>query len=432
MQLHMTYGDDGLDVELPDSTDVITPIDAPSIIDVPAALREALTSPMNSAPLAELVDADDHVAIVFSDITRPVPNHVLAPEILRVVEGQGVPRDRITLIVGSGLHREMTPDELERTFGAAIVRDYRIVTHDARDRDGVTFLQRYPGEPRGGVYLNTHYMRASVKIVTGFVEPHLFAGYSGGGKGVFPGVAAAHNIMRNHGVANLMHESATYGVAAGNPLFEEMRAVALSAGVTFLCNVTANADKSITGIYCGELVAAHEAAMAQVREHALRPVPTEYDIVVCTNGGYPADLNLYQAVKAMVAAERAVRQGGAIVLASECREGVGGQEYIDLLALADTPEGLMELMLQPEFHMIDQWQAQEQIMVQRKADVHVYSSLDAATVRASQLIPCADISATVNELAAQVEREQGRAATILAMPFGFQAIPVVEEGIVAK
>ena len=408
------------------------PLEAPAIADVPAALREALASPMDSAPLAELVTADDHVAIVFSDITRPVPNHLLAPEILRVVEGQGVPRDRITLIVGSGLHREMTPDELERTFGAPIVRDYRIVTHDARDRDGVTFLQRYPGEPRGGVYLNTHYMRASVKIVTGFVEPHLFAGYSGGGKGVFPGVAAAHNIMRNHGVANLMHEGATYGVAQGNPLFDEMRTIALASGVTFLCNVTANADKSITGIFCGEMVAAHEAAMAQVREHALRPVPREYDVVVCTNGGYPADLNLYQAVKAMVAAERAVRQGGTVVLASECREGVGGQEYIDLLALADTPEGLMELMLQPDFHMIDQWQAQEQIMVQRKADVHVYSSLDATAVRASQLIPCDDIGATVAELAAHVEREHGRPATILAMPYGFQAIPVVEEGMVAR
>ncbi|MEE9277085.1 MAG: lactate racemase domain-containing protein, partial [Dehalococcoidia bacterium] len=245
---------------------------------------------MGSRPLAEIVGPDDHVAIVFSDLTRPTPNAIIAPELLRVIEGEGVPRGQITLIVGAGLHRGMTQEELERLLGAEIARSYRIVVHDARDPDSQIFLERYPGERRGGIYLNAHFMRASVRIVTGFVEPHLFAGYSGGGKGVFPGVASAHNIMRNHGVANLAHPNATYCVTEGNPVFEECRRVALAAGVSMLCNVTMNAAKQVTGVYCGDLTVAHDAAIEQLNRQALRPVPRAYDIVVGSNAGYPADL----------------------------------------------------------------------------------------------------------------------------------------------
>ena len=429
MKVHLSYGSDGLDVELPDHADVIEPVETPALADARAALREAIARPIQSRPLAELVGPDDHVAIVFSDITRPVPNAMIAPELLRVIEGAGVPRDQITLIIGGGLHRAMTPEEQETLLGAEIVRSYRVVMHDARDPDGVVFLERYPGERRGGIYLNAHYMRANVRVVTGFVEPHLFAGYSGGGKGVFPGVAAAHNIMRNHGVANIAHPHSTYAVAEGNPIFEEMRRVAVASDVTMLCNVTLNAAKAVTGVFCGELVAAHDAAIAKVNSQALRRIPHEYDIVVGSNGGYPADLNLYQSVKGMVSAARAVRRGGAIMLAAECREGVGGAEFAELLTSREGPGALMERLLEPDCDLIDQWQVQEQVMVQEKADLHLYSALDEATVRTSHLRLCIDISATVASLAAAHEEERGERTSILAMPYGFQAIPVVDGGL---
>ena len=294
MRVHLAYGDDGLDVDLPDGADVIAPSHAPALPDPPAALRDALARPINARPLAEVVGADDHVAIVFSDITRPTPNRLMATTLLRSVEERGVAREHVTLIVGGGLHRALTRAELDGMFGPEITGRYRVVNHDARDPDGVTFLRRYPGERRGGVYLNSHYLRASVRVVTGFVEPHIFAGYSGGGKGVLPGVAAGHNIMRNHSAPNLLHPNATYCVGRGNPIFDEMRDVALASDVTFLCNVTLNDDRALSGFWCGDLVAAHDAAIAEVDRTALRPVPHEYDIVVSTNGGYPADLNLYQ------------------------------------------------------------------------------------------------------------------------------------------
>lgn len=426
MRVRLLYGEQGLEIELPDGSDVILPKESTPLADPEAALREALARPIGSAPLCDLVQADDRVTIVFSDLTRPAPNRLLAPALLRVVEEAGVPRDRITLLVGTGLHRQMSAAELKALLGPEVANSYRVVVHDARDPDSLTFLRRYPGERRGGIYLNSAYLQASVRIVTGFVEPHIFAGYSGGGKGVLPGVAAAPNIMRNHSAENLLHPQATFCVGAGNPIFEEMREVAVASEVTFLCNVTLTADKAVSGFFCGDLVEAHEAAMAEVDRSAVRPVPHVYDIVVGTNGGYPADLNVYQSIKGMAAAARAVREGGAIVLASECREGVGNEDYAEFLSSRESPEALMAMLLEPGFHRIDQWGIQCQAMAQLKAEVHLYSSLEAETVRAAHLTPCEDVSATVAELARRVEEQSGKRAKVLALPSGFQAIPAVQ------
>ena len=426
MQVHLSYGERGLDVELPEGSDVILPAEPMPLAEPESALREALASPIGSAPLSELVGADDHVTIVFSDLTRPAPNRLMAPELLRVVEGAGVPRERITLLVGTGLHRQMSAEELDALLGPEIARGYRVVVHDAKDPDALTFLRRYPGERRGGVYLNSAYVQASVRIVTGFVEPHIFAGYSGGGKGVLPGVAAAPNIMRNHNAENLLNPAATFCSGPGNPIFEEMREVAVASDVTFLCNVTLTAEKAVSGFFCGGLVPAHDAAMAAVDRSALRAVPQAYDIVVGTNGGYPADLNVYQSIKGMAAAARGVREGGAIVIASECREGVGNEDYAEFLSSRENPEALMALLLEPGFHRVDQWGIQCQAMAQLKAEVHLYSSLDAGAVRAAHLIPCEEVGTTVAELARRMEGESGERATVLALPSGFQAIPQVQ------
>jgi len=426
MQVHLAYGERGLDVELPEGTDVVLPAESTALADPESALREALASPIGSKPLSELVGPDDHVTIVFSDLTRPAPNRMIAPALLRVVEGAGVPREQITLLIGTGLHRGMSAEELDSLLGAEVAQDYRVVVHDAQDPDSLTFLRRYPDERRGGIYLNSAYMDASVRIVTGFVEPHIFAGYSGGGKGVLPGVAAAPNIMRNHNAENLLNPSATFCTGPGNPIFEEMREVAVASDVTFLCNVTLTADRGVSGFFCGDLVAAHDAAMAEVDRSAVRTVPHAYDIVVGTNGGYPADLNVYQSIKGMAAAARAVREGGAIVIASECREGVGNADYAEFLSSRENPEALMALLLEPGFHRVDQWGIQCQAMAQLRADVHLYSSLDAGTVRAAHLIPCEDVEATVGELARRMEGESAERAKVLALPLGFQAVPIVQ------
>lgn len=423
MRIELAYGNDGLPVELPDHTDILEPVPAAPLPDLAAALRDAIAQPIAAPPLQERVGPDDHVTIVFSDNTRPVPNREIALALLEALAQGGVPNDQITLLIGGGLHEPLSTAQIETLLGPQIARRYRTLAHDARDPDQQIFLQRYPGEPRGGIYLNAAFMQASVRIVTGFVEPHLFAGYSGGGKGVFPGVASAHNIMRNHGVANLANENATYCVTEGNPIFEDVRRIALSAGVDLLCNVTLDARKRVTGVFCGALIAAHDAAIAAVNRGALRPIDAPYDIVVGSNGGYPADLNLYQSVKGIVSAGLGVRHGGEIVLAAECREGVGSDDYAAFLASATSPQALMQQLLQPDFHRIDSWQVQMQVAVQQRARLSLYSTLHDDAVRAAHLHPIADIADTVAQLCAAHQRRSEQRARVLALPHGFQAIP---------
>ena len=272
-----------------------------------AAVREALSQPIGSRPLSALLRPSDTVAIVISDITRPVPNQLLLPPILETVADAGIPRQQVVIVNATGTHRVNTREELLAMVGPEVLDGYRIVQHDARDRDSLAFVTT---SARGvEVLVNAEYLRADVKILTGFVEPHLFAGYSGGGKAVLPGIAGADIIMSNHGAGMLSHPKATWCETVGNPIFEEMRDVALATRPTFLVNVTLNEKKEITGVFAGEMVAAHDAGIAQAGRQALRPIPHLYDIAVTTNMGHPADINFYQAGKgASVAAARRPRR----------------------------------------------------------------------------------------------------------------------------
>jgi nickel-dependent lactate racemase len=274
--------------------------------------------------------------------------------------------------------------------------------------------------------MNRRYLEAGVKIVVGFVEPHLFAGYSGGGKGLMPAIAGAGAVMANHGADMLAHPKATWCVTGGNPVFEEQRDLALLTKPSFLLNVTLNTERAITGVFAGELVAAHEAGIAQAERQYVRPVPRAYDIVVSTNMGYPADLNLYQSVKGMSVAAQAVREGGAIVLAAECREGVGLAEYVELLTSEASPRALLERIQAPGFACFDQWQVQIQAMVQAKADVWLHSSLSRADTESAHLRYCADVSATVEELRHQHIAAHGSEPSVLALPHGQLTVPRIE------
>ena len=230
-----------------------------------------------------------------------------------------------------------------------------------------------------GVHLNREYLNADLRILTGFVEPHLFAGYSGGGKAVLPAIAGAADIMANHDARMVGHPKSTWCVTHGNPIFEQMRDVALTTSPSFVVNVTLDERKRVTGVFAGELAAAHDAAIAQAARQALRPIPHAFDVVVVTNMGYPADLNLYQSVKAMSVAAQACAPGGSIVLVAECREGVGGPEYVDLMRSERSPAALLDRFGRPGHATVhDQWQVQVQAMVQARCDVWVHSSMDGA------------------------------------------------------
>jgi nickel-dependent lactate racemase len=333
-----------------------------------------------------------------------------------------VPRQNITLFNALGTHRPNTDQELRGMLGDALVDGYRIVQNDAFDAS--TQVLRGTSSRGHEVWLNRDLVECDVKILTGFIEPHFFAGFSGGGKAVMPGMAGQRTVLGNHDAGMIAHPSATWGVTQGNPIWEEIREVAQLVGQTFLVNVTLNRDKKITGVFAGDLDAAHEAGCAFVKETAMVPVPQAFDIVITTNSGYPLDLNLYQAVKGMSAAAQVVRQNGAIIVAADCWDGIPDHGlYGQLLREADSPSALLETICAPGFLKQDQWQAQIQAQIQLKADVYVRTdNLSDEQIEMALLRPSHRVEATVADLLGEYSRQ----ARLCVLPEGPQTIPYIQ------
>jgi len=422
VQINLAYGHTGLTVTLPDAIDIIEPPFVPGLPDEAAAIRAALRRPIGSAPLAEKVKPGDTVVIEHSDITRPTPNDRMLPVLLAELEAAGIARPDITLLNALGTHRPQTEAELRRMLGDNIVDNYRCLQHNGYDDENLIPLGTTSfGNP---VRVNRRYLEADVRILTGFIEPHFFAGFSGGPKGVLPALAGAESVQTNHSRAMIGHPKATWGVIEDNPIWQEMREVALRTEPTFLLNVTLNPAHQITGVFAGEMVAAHAAGCAFVKENSMVGVAAPYDIVITTNSGYPLDQNLYQAVKGMSAANQVVRQGGAIIIAAACQDGLPDHgRYAALLAEAGSPQGVLDMIAQPGFSQPDQWQIQIQAMIQQRAEVHIFSEgLSEAQIERALLIPCRDIAGTV----AALQQKYGPAARLCVIPTGPQTIAYVE------
>ncbi len=421
MKVYLAYGEEGIEVELPKGATILKPEDTSGLAEPKQAVTKSIEDPIGLPALRDLIEAGNRVAVVVSDITRPVPNAILLVPILDAIQSKGVHQEDVVIIVATGMHRASTTAEVERMLGPEIAGAYEIVNHDARDD---ATLASVTTTARGAnVRMNRRYLEADVRIVTGFVEPHLFAGYSGGGKAVLPGVAGAEIVMSNPGADMLAHPKATWCVTEGNPVFEEMRDIALLTKPTFCVNVTLNAGREITGVFAGELVAAHEAGIEQADRQYVQQIDEAFDIVVSTNMGYPADLNLYQAVKGMSVAAQGVREGGSIVLVAECRDGLGLDEYTELLTSEASPKALLERIHSPGFARYDQWGVQLQAMAQAKADVWLHSSMSRETTESAHLNYCEDVSATVAELRERHIKGHGREPRIGVLPHGHLTVP---------
>jgi nickel-dependent lactate racemase len=422
MKTHLAYGRDGLTIRLPEQTDALTARFVPGLPDEVAALRTALQHPINSPALADLVRPGDTVVICHSDITRATPNDRILPVLLTELEAAGIRRQDITLLNALGTHRPQTETELRQMLGEAVVNNYRCLQHNAFDDNGLVAL----GKTSFGndVRVNRLLVESDVKILTGFIEPHFFAGFSGGPKGVLPALAGQESVLTNHGREMIAHPKAAWGSCEGNPIWEEMREVALMAKPTLLLNVTLNALKQITAVFAGEMLAAHKAGRDFVRASAMVPVAEPYDIVITTNSGYPLDQNLYQCVKGMSAAQQIVRKGGAIILAGACNDGLPDHgRYAELLATGGSAQGVLDLIAQPGFSAQDQWQVQIQAQIQLHADVYVYSDgLSDAQIERALFKPCRNIEATV----AQLLEKYGAQARICVLPEGPQTIAYLQ------
>jgi lactate racemase len=421
MQVHLAYGKRGLELDLPAPWDVsvIEPRFIPGLPDPEAALHRALKAPLGSLPLKELARPGMRVGIVFSDITRPTPHRLILPAVLRELER--IPGVQVTLFNALGTHRLNTPAELRDMLGDDVVERYPIVQNDAFNTETHACL----GVTASGneVWLNSELLKCDLKILTGFIEPHMFAGFSGGGKALLPGMAGQSSVLNNHRASLIADPRATWGVTQGNPIYEEIQQATGMASGIFLLNVTLNKHKQITGVFAGELKAAHAAGCDFTRETAMVQVLQPFDIVVTSNSGYPLDLNLYQAVKGMSAAAQVVRPGGAIIIAADCWDGIPEHgRYAQLLREAPSPQSLLEMIMSTPPGQ-DHWQAQIQAQVQCKAQVYVYShNLSEAQLRGALLEPCGNIVARLEMLL----EKYGRRARICVLPQGPMTIPYLK------
>lgn len=420
MKVALAYGQGHLEVDLPDNTTVLRPREQPGLPDERAALLAALEAPIGCAPLKASLKPGAKVCIIFPDITRAMPNARILPWLLDYLHAHGIRDEQIVLLNSTGTHRPNTPAELDTMLGRAITARYRVINHECERYDEMVPF----GATRSGVpaLINRHAAAADVRILTGFIEPHFFAGFSGGPKALMPGVAGLKTIMSNHGAANIGSPQATFGINEGNPIWEEMMEIALRVGPSFLLNVSLNEEKRITGWFAGDLRAAHRRGREFVRDAAMSRVDAPFDVVVTTNSGYPLDMNLYQGVKGMSAAAVIAKPGGAIILAAECSEGLPARSpYDQLLRSVASPQELLARIATPGFAWPEQWQAHIQALIQSRARVQLHSALPEAVVRAALLEPCPDIGATVR---AAVQR-LGPGARVAALPWGPLTIPYI-------
>lgn len=421
--VHLAYGKDGLKVEVPADAVVIEPKYVPGLPDEQAALRDAFRKPINSPPLRQIAKSGDRVTIVHTDITRATPNERILPSLLAELEAAGVRREDITLLNALGTHRPQTPEELTTMLGADVVANYRCLQHDGNDDANLVRM----GKTRFGneVRVNRQFVEADVRILTGFIEPHFFAGFSGGPKGVLPSIAGAESVVSNHGARMVGDGRSTWGVTRGNPIWEEMLEAAQMTKPSFLLNVTMNRDKQITGVFAGELVAAHEAGTKFVASCAMVPVAAPFDVVITSNSGYPLDLNLYQSVKGMSAASQVVRQGGSIIIAAQCWDGIPDHGCFGrLLREFKTPKEILDRVNSPGFSSPDQWQIQVLAMIRSKADVYVRADgLTDQQITDSLLQPCRRIEETLGRL---LSNGNGHKPTVCVLPEGPLTVPYVK------
>jgi lactate racemase len=372
MRARFSFGKSGIEVSIPDGfrSQVIMSHTAQAVDDEQAALDEALDSPIGCEPLLTLAAGKKTAAISVCDITRPAPNRVTLPPLLRRLHQAGIPAEGITILIATGLHRGATEDEIDTIVGPEIATKYRIVSHDAK----ALAEHRSLGTTGRGtpVYIDERFMAADLHITLGFIEQHLMLGFSGGRKLIAPGLAAQETIKVLHSPRFMREPAATEGSIAGNPLHDELLEIARMARHDFMLDVTLTQDRKISGVFAGDAVKAHAAGVAFVEQTCLERLDEPVDAVITSSAGYPLDLTFYQCVKGITAATHMVKPGGRILIIAQCAEGVGSPEFARRLSeLKDFKGFLEEIRTAPV--EVDQWQLEKLALTGEKFELFFFT-----------------------------------------------------------
>jgi nickel-dependent lactate racemase len=362
MKVDLAFGKTGLTVDLPDGFRyrVLEARSAKPLADWRSSLESALDRPIASLPLAELARGKRTAAISVCDITRPAPNRLTVPPVLRRLEEAGIRRENITILIATGLHRPATADEIREICGDEVAAAYRVVNHDARNLAS----HRHLGSTKSGtpVYIDERFVAADLHITFGFIEPHLMLGYSGGRKLIAPGLAAQETIKVLHSPKFIRDARAVEGSIDDNPLHRELLEIARLARHDFLVDVALARDRSIASVFAGNPERAHRAGADFVANVMLETLEEPVDAAIATSAGYPLDLTFYQSIKGVTAASHIVKEGGQILLAAACQEGAGAPEFRQMLLEAPSAEEFLR-RIETAPAIVDQWQIEKLAIV---------------------------------------------------------------------
>jgi nickel-dependent lactate racemase len=415
MRVKFEYGRTGLYADLPDERIVRTLRykDAPPLPDPQASLLAVLEKPNGTPPLAEIAKGRKDACIAICDITRPVPNELILRPVLEILENAGIPREKITILVATGLHRPNEGAELVEMVGQFIAENYRIENHHGQVLDEHTYLG---DSPRGvPIWIDSRYVNADLKITTGLIEPHLMAGFSGGRKLICPGIAALETVKVWHGPDFLENPKADCGILDGNPVHEENTWIGKKTGCDFIVNVVIDSERRALKFVAGDMIEAFHEGVDFVRGVVRDTVEQPVDILVTSCAGYPLDTTFYQAVKGLTGALPIVKQGGTIILCASLTEGVGSPQFQQLFTENESLEIFVERILGKDYFVMDQWQLEELAKVRRKAKVKIVSDgLSAETLNGLFVEAAPSVESAVAESLA----EYGPAAKMAVIPKG--------------
>jgi nickel-dependent lactate racemase len=424
--MKLDYGKEGIEVNLNPNwnTTIIRPLKQIVIKNPIEAVRDAIKNPVGSLPLKSIIKTRKSiksVCIVVSDATRPVPTHLIIEGLLKELIDYGIQEKEIRILIATGLHRPSRREELKRILGTVLTSDVKIINHIATDKKSLVSLSKNDLEEQ--TYFNKYYYESDLKILTGYVEPHFFFGFSGGYKSIVPGLAGAETILANHSAENIASPYARFGINEKNPLLEHSSIHAKMIGVDFTINVCINKNHEISQIAAGDLELVHRKLVGYQKKHIFKEIQEPFDIVVCGNGGYPLDLNLYQAVKSMAIGEMGVKRGGTIISVNECREGVGvGQDkFKELIFSGKRPEEIYNKIIKKEIVVPDQWQIQVLTRILMKSEIYLVSSMKKAEIGNIGL----KYVDTVENAIKQSLIKHGEDANILILPNGPQILPFI-------
>ncbi len=423
MKIDIAYGREGLGVDVPERNlvKILRMNERPVIQNPQEETLRAIGAPTGSPPLMEVAKGKKTACIVISDITRPVPNSVILPPVLETLEAAGIPRDGITILNATGLHRPNEGEELVTLLGPEIPKKYRVVNHMGRDSESHVHLGETPIY-KAPVMVDRRFVEADLHIATGLIEPHFMAGFSGGRKAIFPGICAFESVKVLHGPEPMSHERARECVIEGNPVHAEALYVAKLARVDFIVNVTLNERRQITGVFAGDLEAAHEKGMAFMAGQCRCEVEAPVDAVITTAAGFPLDLTFYQTVKGMTAASGILKPGGVVVIATRCGEGIGSPEFTRLVLETESIEDFERDIRKPGVYTLDQWQLQKFASVLRNHEVWLYSEgIPRETQDKLFVTPLADMGDAVSRIMAKFGPD-ARIAVIPEGPYVYAAV----------